>query len=134
MSGTWRDHTLEEGGYCRITQLCLNNNTSLPSLSTEPSHSLRLTYSPPSYSTTGLPPTIMDPFENKTVEVRPSHIPGSNEGLFTTRPVSRGSLVSFVSGFITNCHYIWSPLNRRKPQDTKEIMKIKMFGIFRTLV
>ena len=130
VSGTWRDHILEEGGYCRITQLCLTSNTtSLPSLSTEPSHNLSLTYSPPSYSNTGLPPTIMDPFENKTVEVRPSHIPGSNEGLFTTRPVARGSLVSFYSGFITNCDYIWSPLHRRKPEDTKEIMKIKMFVI-----
>ena len=125
VSGTWRGHVLEEGGYCSLTQLCLHT-TGLPSLTTEASHNLSLTYSPPSYSSTGLPPTIMDPFENNTVKVRPSHIPGSNEGLFTTRPVARGELVSFYSGFITKCDNILSPLHRRKPVNTKDLMKIKM--------
>ena len=128
VSGTWRGHTLEEGGYCSLTQLCLHNS-SLASLSTEPSHNLSLTYSPPSYSSTGLPPTIMDPFENNTVEVRPSHIPGSNEGLFTTRPVARGELVSFYSGFVTKCDNILSPLHRRK-FNTKDLMTIKMLVLF----
>ena len=126
VSGTWRGHTLEQGGYCRLTHLCLHP-TSLPSLRTEASHNLSLTYSPPSYSNTGLPPTSMDPFENNTVEVRPSHIPGSNEGLFTTRAVARGELVSFYSGLITKCDNILSPLNRRKPSTQKDVMKIKMY-------
>ena len=130
VSGRWRDHLLEEGGYCTITQLCLTNH-SLPSLTTEPSTTTRLTYSPPSYSTTGLPPTIMDPFENKTVEVRPSHIPGSNEGLFTTRAVARGQLVSFYSGFLVKCDYIMPPLHRRQPTSHREIMKIKMSVMLR---
>ena len=126
VSGTWRDHILEEGGYCRITQFCLNNITSLASINTEPSHEMRLTYSPPSYSSTGLPPTVMDPFENNTVEVRQSHIPGSKEGLFTTRAVARGELVSFYSGFLTHCKYIVSPLHRRRPE-LREILKTKMW-------
>ena len=136
VSGRWRDHLLEDGGYCSITQFCLTN-TSLPRLTTAPSTRTRLTYSPPSYSTTGLPPTIMDPFENNTVEVRPSHIPGSNQGLFTTRPVGRGELVSFYSGFLVHCDYILSPLHRRWEAgegDTKEIMNIKMSVIFPTLM
>ena len=63
------------------------------------------------------------------MEVRPSHIPGSNEGLFTTRPVARGELVSFYSGFVTKCDNILSPLHRRK-FSTKDLMTIKMLVLF----
>ena len=93
----------------------------------------RLTYSPPSYHNTGATPTLMDPFENNTVEVRKSQIPGASEGLFTTRPVSRGELVSFYSGLLTKCDYIIPHLHRRKPTSHREMMKIKMSVIFRPL-
>ena len=132
VAGWWRDHLLEEGGYCSITQFCLSN-TGLPRLTTARSTNTSLTYSPPSYSNTGLPPTIMDPFENNTVEVRKSQIPGASEGLFTTRPVSRGELVSFYSGLLTKCDYIIPHLHRRKPTSHREMMKIKMSVIFRPL-
>ena len=68
-----------------------------------------LTYDSPSYHEFGTDPTLMDPFENNTVVVRKSDIEG--EGLFTIRPVAKGELVSFYSGYIVHKDFILSPLN-----------------------
>ena len=68
-----------------------------------------LTYDSPSYHEFGTLPTLMDPFENNTVAVRKSDIEG--EGLFTTRPVANGELISFYSGYIVHKDFILSPLN-----------------------
>ena len=70
-----------------------------------------LTYDSPSYHDFGTDtdPSLMDPFENNTVTVRKSDIEG--EGLFTTRPMAKGELVSFYSGYIVHKDFILSPLN-----------------------
>ena len=68
-----------------------------------------LTYDSPSYHDFGTDPSLMDPFENNTVTVRKSDIEG--EGLFTTRLVAKGELVSFYSGYIVHRDFIVSPLN-----------------------
>ena len=43
-------------------------------------------------------PTVMDPHERKSVFVKNSLIPGSNEGLFARRAFSPGEIVSYFSG------------------------------------
>ena len=62
VAGTWRDHVLVQGHYCRVTTVCEGAVHTRP---TRPAP--RLTYSPPSYHNTGATPTLMDPFENNTV-------------------------------------------------------------------
>ena len=76
----------------------------------------RLTYSPPSYHSFGLPPTQRDPFENNTVAVRQSIIGDMEErdrgeGLFTVREVKRGEVVSFYSGFIIKKKQVMNKLS-----------------------
>ena len=46
----------------------------------------------------GQNPTVMDPHERKSVFVKTSLIPGSNEGLFARRAFSPGEIVSYFSG------------------------------------
>ena len=46
----------------------------------------------------GQHPTVMDPHERKSVFVKTSLIPGSNEGLFARRAFSPGEIVSYFSG------------------------------------
>ena len=65
VAGTWRDHVLVQGHYCRVTTVCEGAVHTRP---TRPAP--RLTYSPPSYHNTGATPTLMDPFENNTVRCK----------------------------------------------------------------
>ena len=60
----------------------------------------------------------MDPFELNSVEVRGSKTEG--EGLFTKRPIMKGELVCFYSGFLLHSDAIINPLNRKlgKLKDT----------------
>lgn len=46
----------------------------------------------------GQNPAVMDPHERKSVFVKTSLIPGSNEGLFARRAFSPGEIVSYFSG------------------------------------
>ena len=46
----------------------------------------------------GQNPTVMDPHERKSVFVKTSLIPGSDEGLFARRAFSPGEIVSYFSG------------------------------------
>ena len=126
VQGRWRRHLLEEGQYCTLTEVCLSDRNTL-TVSTRVTLHTKLTYSPPSYSSFGVPPTLMDPFENNSVVVRQSHIKGAKEGLFTIRNIGKGELVSFYSGFLNECSYLIMPLNRRKPEMTpSDDMEIKM--------
>ncbi|XP_023348048.1 histone-lysine N-methyltransferase SETD7 [Eurytemora carolleeae] len=43
-------------------------------------------------------PFVKDPFESLHVEVKQSLIPGAGEGLFTTRRIRAGQLISFFAG------------------------------------
>ena len=125
VQGRWRRHLLEEGQYCTLTEVCLSDRNTL-TVSTRVTLHTKLTYSPPSYSSFGLPPTLMDPFENNSVIVRQSHIQGADEGLFTTRDIGKGEVISFMSGFINNCDYLVMPLDRRNLERTlADNMQIK---------
>ena len=80
VSGTWRHYTLVQGRYCRVTG-AEEAGAGLVLHTAPLEHSPALTYSPPSYTSFGLPPTQRDPFENSTVAVRESVIGrASNEG------------------------------------------------------
>ena len=56
----------------------------------------------------------MDPFELNSVVVKGSKTEG--EGLFTKRPIMKGELVCFYSGFLLNSIAIINPLNRKLSQ------------------
>ena len=43
----------------------------------------------------------LDPFERKSVYVEDSTLPDAGEGLFARRPISKGQLISYFSGWRT---------------------------------
>lgn len=43
-------------------------------------------------------PTVRDPYESRTVEVRESRVPGAGEGLFAVRDVGVGESVAYFAG------------------------------------
>ena len=133
VQGRWRSHVLEEGQYCTLTEVCLSDSNTL-TVSTRVTHHTKLTYSPPSLTSFGVPPTLMDPFENTSVVVRASHIKGSHEGLFTIRDIHKGELISFYSGFLNNCDNLEMSLRMMKmtmKMTKEEIIERQMWVVFR---
>ena len=116
--GLWEEHLLVQGRASRLAQACL----------TPRGWSLRfgqlsgpvLEYSPPSHYSLGLQPTHRDPFEEVTVEVRPSLIDGANSGLFLSRSAISGQIVAFYSGFVIHCESSLRALDRRELSDEAE--------------
>ena len=45
-------------------------------------------------------PDVPDPYENKTVEVKDSMIPGAGQGLFTKHPVEKGQVIAYFAGVV----------------------------------
>ena len=133
VQGRWRSHVLEEGQYCTLTEVCLSDSNTL-TVSTRVTLNTKLTYSPPSLTSFGVPPTLMDPFENTSVVVRASHIKGSHEGLFTIRDIHKGELISFYSGFLNNCDNLETSLRMMKmtmKMTKAEIIERQMWVVFR---
>ena len=118
VSGTWRHYTLVRGRYCRVTG-AEEAGAGLVLHTAPLQHSPALAYSPPSYTSFGLPPTQRDPFENSTVAVRESVIGDvmeardKGQGLFTVREVRRGEVVSFYSGYVIKNEQVLSKLTSR---------------------
>ena len=112
VSGTWRRHVLIKGRYCNISSAVVLNNTLRigTSMITD---SPVISYSPPSYADFGAAENVMDPFENKTVEVRESLIEGAGQGLFTTRTIKEGWFVCFYGGLLLHKDFVISPTERR---------------------
>jgi len=109
--GLWEDHLLVQGRASSLAHACYS----------EAGWTLRfgdlsgptVAYSPPSHYSLGAPPTLKDPMESVTVEVKQSRIPGAASGLFLTRSVIKGEVVAFYSGFIIHCESSLRPLDRR---------------------
>lgn len=85
-----------------------------------------LSYSPPTHYSTGVPPLLPDPFEENTVRVKPSQIPGAGEGLFATRDIGDGELVAFYSGFINTCKSCYNHMELDRRVDNADKIKINM--------
>merc|ERR1712227_817162 len=105
VTGTWKNYILQRGHYCKITKVSDKVGLKLAIKTEVMNSSPELRYLPPSYNSYGLPPTQTDPFEMNTVEVRGTDMRDMDhndegEGLFVTRDLKRGELVSFVSGFL----------------------------------
>ena len=75
-----------------------------------------LAYSPPSYNSFGPPPTQRDPYEDNTVEVKPSSIRNNGtsigDGLFTKRNIKNGEVIAFYSGYCVKTNTIITPFER----------------------
>merc|ERR1719438_255830 len=46
----------------------------------------------------GPQPLVRDPYESRTVEVRPSSLGGGGDGLFVKRKIIKGEVVAFYNG------------------------------------
>ena len=112
VSGTWRKHILVQGRYCNISSAVVTNNI-LRIHTSVINDSPAISYTPPSYADFGAVNTMMDPFENKTVEVKESLIKGAGEGLFTIRNVKAGEFVCFYSGLLLHRNSVLNPMQRR---------------------
>ena len=130
VSGTWRHYTLVQGRYCRVTG-AEEAGAGLVLHTAPLDHSPALAYSPPSYTSFGLPPTQRDPFENSTVAVRESVIGDvmeardKGQGLFTVREVRRGEVVSFYSGYVIKNEQVLSKLSLVRHGIDKEVYFMK---------
>ena len=106
--GLWKNHVLQKGHYCKIKNSSIQNYKNLVIESEEMKSSPELKYFPPNYNHLGQHPTQRDPFEINTVEVRGTSMDDMDtstdqgEGLFVTRDIKQGELISFYSGHIVN--------------------------------
>eukprot|EP00088_Acartia_fossae_P013039 TRINITY_DN16753_c0_g1_i2.p1 TRINITY_DN16753_c0_g1~~TRINITY_DN16753_c0_g1_i2.p1 ORF type:complete len:220 (+),score=19.68 TRINITY_DN16753_c0_g1_i2:84-743(+) len=108
--GLWMDHLLLQGKRTRLGEICRNGNSWILKFS-ELSGPL-LTYSPPSHYSLGVDALHSDPFEEGTVEVRESNIPGAKQGLYTRRDILAGEVITFYSGYVIDCDSSLRPLDR----------------------
>ena len=115
--GTWTDFILNRGHYCQIIETCYNDEGEVLNIKTKvKENSPTLTYSPPSYNSFGSPPTQRDPYEDNTVEVKPSTIRNNGtsvgDGLFVKRNVKKGEVIAFYSGYCVKSNTIITPFER----------------------
>ena len=68
----------------------------------------------------GQNPTVMDPHERKSVFVKTSLIPGSDEGLFARRAFSPGEIVSYFSGQRT---FPWQMFHDNITEEEEEYLR-----------
>ena len=68
----------------------------------------------------------MDPHERKSVFVKTSLIPGSNEGLFARRAFSPGEIVSYFSGQRT---FSWLMVHSNMTQEEEEVTSAYSFDL-----
>ena len=94
--------------------VCISDTTGAPLIKTKILENLPiLKYSPPSYNSFGIFPTLKVPFQNNTVVVKQSSI-GFGVGLFTKRNIEKGELISFYSGFIITPNGGVNPFERSR--------------------
>ena len=124
IEGVWEYHMLIEGkrnknfsflhrylihvsrhlsGYqCKIEEIDFENG-EIKITKTNRLRDSPLSYNPPNFYSFGLPANFTDPFEKNTVMAMPSTMEGAGQGLFMTRAVRAGELISFYSGLILDC-------------------------------
>jgi len=124
--GLWLDNILLQGKSTLLGEACRAGGTW--ELKFEELTGPVLSYSPPSHFSLGVDPLQKDPYEGRTVEVLPSSIPGANYGLFATRDVIAGEVISFYSGYILHCDSSLRALDRRELSDEEEHVR-NMYNI-----
>ena len=86
--GVWKDHLLVHGRTTELVEACMSGNSW--TLQFGELEGPVMAYSPPSHYSYGVHPLQRDPYEQKTIEVQASLLPGANHGLFTKRNVEIG--------------------------------------------
>ena len=81
----------------RITGLEVVEDIAVPQISLV-NQADRVSFSLSTEESVGLQPLVRDPYETRTVEVRPSQVGGGGEGLFLRRNVKRNEVVAFYNG------------------------------------
>ena len=95
--GTFQRGVLVSGVPGRITGLVMVEDIAVPQISIL-SQSDMVTFSLSTEDSVGPQPLIRDPYEARTVEVRPSQVGGGGEGLFLRRNVKKNEVVAFYNG------------------------------------
>jgi len=118
--GVWQDHLLLRGRVTSLGEACHETKTGWKLMFTDPVGPT-IAYSPPTHHSLGVSDhSLSDPYEARTVVVKPSLQPGAQDGLFTLREVQAGEVLAFYSGFIIHCESNLRALDRRELGDELE--------------
>lgn len=104
-------------------------NNGIKELRFEPAmHSPDITWTKhePNETYIGQHPTVMDPYEEKSIYFAESSIPTAEHGLFANRIFSPGDLVSYYSGQKT---YLQNILRKNMTREQKEVASAYNFGL-----
>lgn len=116
--GVWKSHLLVSGRSTNLVEACRTG--SAWSLKFGEQTGPILTYSPPSHYSHGVHPLQRDPYEENTVEVLQSLLPGGNDGLFAKRDIQRGDILAFYGGYMISCNSSLRALDRKEYSDEEE--------------
>jgi len=116
--GVWRDHLLVNGRTTHLVEACRSG--TVWTLKFGELEGPILTYSPPSHYSYGVHPLQRDPYEEKTVEVQVSLLPGATDGLFTKRYTETGDILAFYGGYMISCNSSLRALDRQEYSDVEE--------------
>ena len=86
--GVWKDLLLVHGRTTQLVEACMSGNSW--TLQFGELEGPVMAYSPPSHYSYGVHPLQRDPYEQRTIEVQDSLMPGANHGVFTKRNVETG--------------------------------------------
>ena len=89
---------LVTGHYGTLASVSLSHKGGLPRLEFSSTIGREVFYDPPSCFSIGRHPLETDQYEDDSVYVAPSGVPGAGEGLFARRDIRGGDLVSLFSG------------------------------------
>ena len=89
---------LDRGHYRTLTSVSLGDKGSVPRLGLSPTRGREVVFDPPSCFSIGRHPLDTDQYEDDTVYVKDSGVPGAGEGLYAKRDIGCGDLVSLFSG------------------------------------
>jgi len=116
--GVWRDHLLVSGRTSQLVEACRSGTAW--TLKFGELEGPILTYSPPSHYSYGVHPLQRDPYEERTVEVQVSLLPGATDGLFTKRHTETGDILAFYGGYMISCNSSLRALDRQEYSDVEE--------------
>ena len=89
---------LVRGHYRTLTSVSLSGQGGLPCLGLSTTRGREVVFDPPSCFSISRHPLDTDQYEDDTVYVAASGVPGAGEGLFVKRDIACGDLISLFSG------------------------------------
>ena len=94
MTGTFEDTLMKNARESKVTQVTCKSGLLRLKFTKRSNNSVIYFYDPPTNETLGSMPLVRDPYEEKTIELQESSIPGAGHGLFAIRNIPKGQVKS----------------------------------------